>query len=596
MTPRPHCYLSLLLALASCGSTPNDTWRLRTPLHGVGVEVFDRNAEGQPVSCGLRRLLDPNAAQWDYEELVAPAWEELFVVRGRTVFGRKHGAAPGSGPLWRIPVHLEEGELRLGEPEPTPYTSIESNGISYGSHGLDAAHYERMSRPTPALFGLRDGRHVELPASDEYKRFVGRGYTTQSVVICSLDLLDEEGLPIVTLHGVRYPPRSYGEVLRVDFDHPSGLPVTVFLDARGRALSPELLLVTEFDTFAKPVLALPTSPERTRYFPITAHGTVEVEEIPCAGYYPDVALRDDPELAQRQTFLSGWTKEYRLPSGSAFGWVSADLTQETGPQWRSLRWWHHGFEANLPYDGVVIGQLLDGSWMAYDIDHQQVPPHQPIFDSACASEEEARQRYRPVYYARREKREAQRRIEHREQMRAWKAYLEELGMDSVAGLTPEEVQALPSQLYAIRTALAMRRYDEFDTLRLTLPGDYYLRYLLQAYHLRRVALDPATARERGARAVDPQLRESFERLASAIEAEEQRAAAQRAQERAAAEEARAAAQRYQGPPSWTPSYGSSAGSLSASDRAYVESSRAHEQYMQQMWSYLGGQSAWRPYR
>jgi hypothetical protein len=341
------------------------------------------------------------------------------------------------------------------------------------------------------------------------------------------------------------------------------------------------------------VYAIPANAEHTRWIPLTAEGTIATEPFPCTGYLPHWGVPSRDLSLPRAVY--GWLKEYDLPSGKAYGWVSPDLAEDSGPRWRAMEEYYHGWNPETPYDYVLLGQEMDGSWMVYEIAWGAAQPHRAVLAATVATREAALAAWRPIRDA---KRQAQALVdleENRKRMIAWREYVKSLGIDSFEGLTPEQASALPSQLYSITGALARRDYNAFDSEWQSLPGDYYLRYMLKAYNLRRISLDPQHVREYAATARDQALAGTLRSLADDLERDakaREEARKQEAEGRTAAAAA-ANARAAEPVPSWSSSAGSS---LSASDRAYVESSRAHEQYMQQMSSYLGGQSAWRPYR
>lgn len=579
--------------LAACAATPTSVVAGAEFL-GVPVEVFVRQGDSTAAR-GLRQVLPGGPG--NYRTLIDPAWATLFTFRGKKVYARKYGEHGLEDTLWEIPVENRGGALSFGEPKKSPYLSLSANFVGpedgYGA-GVDLAPYlALMNAPTAVVIGVRSQVYMELPATIEYRRDVGG--TSQGVQIYTLDLLDADLEPMVTLHNTRGLPRAHGDGAMVAFDHPSGLPVTVFLDAKGRPRSPEMMGVTPFwQLFEDGVVgyAIPADAEHKRWIPLTAEGTIATEPLPCSGYLPHLGVPSrDLHLPKA---IRGWLKEYALPNGKAYGWAALDLSDETGPLWRSMEEFYHGWDSSMPYDYVLIGQQLDGTWMVYDSHPRAFPPQRPALSVGQPTRDAALQAFLPIRNQRRAALAAAERIENEKRMVAWRQYVKDLGIDSFAGLTAAQASELPSQLYAIQGALGRRDYLEFDSLWQRLPGDYYYRYLLKAYNLGRVGVTPELARESAGRVRDPSLASTLRNLAADLEAQAvaRAEAAKKAKEQAAAAAARAR-ESVEAPPSWS---GASASSLSASDRAYVQSSRSHEQYMTQMWNYLGGQSAWRPYR
>ncbi|MFM1873403.1 MAG: hypothetical protein RL398_2825, partial [Planctomycetota bacterium] len=419
---RPSRLLWLFVAaLSACAAAPTDRIAA-SELRGVAVEVFVRR--GDPTGAkGLREVLPGGEGR--YRTLIEPAWANLFTFRGKKVFARKDGEHGLRDELWEIPVENRDGRLVFGEPKKSAYRSLQANFVGpedgYDSM-LDRRPYiARMNAPGAVVLGIRSQRHVELPATIEYRRDIGGA--VQSEQIYELDLLDDDLEPLVSLHNTRGVPRAYGDGAMVAFDHPSGLPVTVFLDAKGRARSPEMMGVTPFWRMFQdgPVAyAIPADAEMTRWIPLNAEGTIGVEPLPCSGYLPYYGVPSRKLPLPRAA--EGWLKEYVLPNGKAYGWVTLDLSDETGPLWRAMEQYYHGRDPSRPYEYDLVGQQLDGTWMVYTPVPEAFPPHRPLLKVGAPSRNDALVAYEPIRQQRISEQIKKDAIENAARVVAWRQY------------------------------------------------------------------------------------------------------------------------------------------------------------------------------
>jgi hypothetical protein len=145
------------------------------------------------------------------------------------------------------------------------------------------------------------------------------------------------------------------------------------------------------------------------------------------------------------------------------------------------------------------------------------------------------------------------------------------------------------------TAYNARLYNDFDEAYKELAGDYYLKYLAIAYHLRRVGVDESSAKKYAALAVNPEVKATWESIAGYIKQEAQAKAqrdadAKRTREAGWSDPNKFAPRPPSGTSGWTSPW-----SNPYAPPSFAESSKRHEQYMNEMWKYLGGQQAWRPW-
>ena len=572
-------------------------WRFRYDLDSVPVEIYDVYQGETFVGSGLRRIVErANYYNPDrhkkYQELVKPEWERLFVVKGKYLFGRKKGE--WKKPLFLIDHQRTKDSLKFSAPMQTPYVEIQGGYLSYETGGMTIETLNLINSAGP-FFGIRSSEFTDRFPSQQAMKELQLPY--QSGFVYSLDFLDDELAPKFTLYNVRNLPRRYGKVWRVDYDTTTPSPITVFLNDNGEPVSPEIPLIKAFNGYGNHRFAIPTSLEFKRFVPILADGTMKVEPVPTAGYYPSAALYEDE--SKFVGILSCWTKEYLTPDGPRFGWASLDLEHESGPIWRSIKWFTHGLNLVSPNSQEIVAQLNDGSWTVYHAVNSSVDaslPHRPWVPGKYATREEAIAAFAKVY-----KKEVaepaleQAKREWEAQKRAYEEQGKWLGIDDSMNAAGMDRGTLQSLLYRTVTSLNAGLKSDFDEIRKQLPGDYHLKYLAVAYHMRLVSLTESQALDHAQRAVNPLIKSTFEGIAKQIVQQAKEDAARAEALKKAREAERNNPNRYKPVPT-----GSGGGFTSPfrdpyAGPSYAERSRAHEQYMGEMWKYLGGQQSWRPY-
>lgn len=595
--------VALLGALTSTATAPEsqgkrrEVWRFRYDLDGMPVEIYDVYQGETFVGSGLRRIVE-RANYYNperhkkYQELVKPEWEKLFVVKGKYLFGRKKGE--WDKPLYLLDHSRTKDSLKFSAPVQTPYVQIMGAYLSYELGGMTIETLNRMNSSGP-LFGIRSSVNTERYPSDQAIKELQIPY--QSGFVHNLDFLDDELAPLFTLYNVRNFPRRYGKVWRVDYDTTSPSPITVFLNDNGEPVSPEIPLIKAFNGDDNPTLAIPTSLEFKRFVPILSDGTMKVEPVPTAGYYPSGALYEDE--SRFVGIVRCWTKEYLTPDGPRFGWASLDLKHESGPIWRSIKWFTHGLNQLSPNSQEIVAQLNDGTWTVYHAVTDSVDtelPHRPWVPGTYPTRQAAISAFAKVYakeVAEPALAEAKRQWEAQK-----KAYEEQgkwLGIDDSMNSAGMDRATLQSLLYQTVTSLNAGLDSDFNQVRQRLPGDYYLKYLAVAYHMRLVFLTESQALESAQRAQNALVKSTFEGIAKQLVQQLKEDQARAEALKKAREAERNNPNRYRPVPT-----GSGGGFTSPfrdpyAGPSYAERSRAHEQYMGEMWKYLGGQQSWRPY-
>ncbi|WP_309714151.1 hypothetical protein [Armatimonas sp.] len=392
--------------------------------------------------------------------LLKDEWEDLWLVGGRRLFGKLSGDRK---TVWEIPLARKGKDLKLGKPVATTYTDLWLGGT---------------------LAGVRNPRTVQL--ASEYDG------SLQPNTVADIDWLDSDGEVITTLHSVLRPPDSYYQCYTIEFLDPGNRKVRGFLDKQGQLLSPLLPEARSFvyvegnrETFW---YAVPVNEQKTRFFPITQQGQIPTDVLNVRGYYPNITFPapGTPETAFSPVIVGGWLKEYELESGLAYGWVSKNLKQETGPMWRSMQ--------RLPAPKVecLLAELLDGSWMVYRLAHYTLrdagqPAHEPLLPEPAPSRAEALRRLEPVYQEKIVKPQEEARQRELEQARR---YWEQRSKDNITLLiahgykpgqateTPAELQGIAEALRSIRTAIELRQYNDYQQALARLPTDWQIRYII----------------------------------------------------------------------------------------------------------------------
>ncbi|MCE9557557.1 MAG: hypothetical protein K8R88_01260 [Armatimonadetes bacterium] len=577
------------------GQKETDVWRWRVNLNGQQVEIYDRMKGDKKLGTGLRRIVQmKDVYNIKYENFIKPEWESLFVVRGKVVFVRKTGE--WFKPLYTIPTHLDKGKLKQEKPVITPYLSLEVGALSYETGGLNINHFNTLET-ADFVMGIRSRMNPDHGYSEELRKRLQLPY--QGTQVFDMDILDPDLNVKFTLNNVRNVPRRYGKVWKIEYDTNSVAPLTALLNDEGEPVAPDMPLVKQFITDydeSKVILAIPTSLKFDRFIPIMPDGQFKPEPLPTAGYYPSLAIYEDsvPFFWNVQH----WIKEYTTPDGPRFGYANLDLSQESGPLWRSITWWKHPY---YPGGGgsEIVAQFLDGTWTVYS----SVPgkggdsPHRPYINKAFPTREAAIAAFVPVYQKEvAEPALAKQREDFKIQTKKWNEYLEYLGVDKTMDPGGVAVGDLSSLLYATVTSLNSRLYSDFDQAWPKLPGDYRLKYMAIAYQLRRISLSEENARSYAGMAVNPGIKATFTSIANSIKnqiAEDARRVAE-AKKQAAMGYGDAGKFNARAPASG-PGFVSPFRDVYAQP-SYADQSRRHEQYMSEMYKYLGGQQSWRPYK
>jgi hypothetical protein len=584
--------LGILLGLAPALKA-NEVWRWRMNLQGLQVEIYDVMKGDQKVGTGLRQIVEipKNGGKPKYRDMIKPEWESVFVVQKKAVFARKlkdHG-----GTLFAIPIAVKDGKFKVEKPVPTPYRALYNKFMSYETGNMSAKNKDDMDVPG-MLMGLRKQLNVDRNYSDEMRIQLQLSY--QSSSISDWDVLDDDFRVKFTVNNVRGYPRRYGTAWMIQFDSNEVSPLTVFLNEDGEPVSPEIPLIKEFNLAGPSVYAIPTTLDFERFIPILADGRIRPEPIPTAGYYPGLAFHD--KKGYRHTTVQHWIKEYTTPEGPRFGWASLDLAQESGPLWRSIRHWNHPF--NPVYQGsAILAQMSDGSWMIYDVTPASGSgiPHRPFLSHTYPTRDAAIEAFAPIYKREVAEPALARRREELKQYAVQAAEMTKyLGIDPAmsSGGVPES--QFRSELYRTVTMLNSRLYKDFDDAWPKLPGDYRLKYMAIAYQLRRVGMSEESAKQYAASAVNPSIKATFESIARSIKQSAEDEAKRKRETEEARKREMSDPNRFAARPPAASAGWTSSGSSSSTQPSFAESSRRHEQYMGQMWKYLGGQQAWRPYK
>lgn len=593
--------LSVALCALSLLAPPKDeeVWRWRYDLLGQPVEIYDLYRKGEKVGTGLRRIVERHnyyqpKLEKKYEAMLKPEWEQIFVAKNKMIFARKKGE--WSKPLYLIPCERKGAGFKLDKPVQTPWIGIIGNYMDYETGGMTVEHLSQANRPG-LLLGKRSYANTNEGFSEEMRRKLQLPY--QSTQTFTWDMLDEDFNIRFTMNNIRGYPRRYGKVWRVDYDRASISPLTSFLNDEGEPVSPNIELIKEFKAPGDvSVYAIPTTLEFKRYLPILPDGTLKPEPLPTAGYYPSAALhtKEDVFIGMMQC----WTKEYITPDGSRFGWASHDLSNESGPLWRSIVWWTHGYNPVSPNDVQLLAQMSDGTWMIYSPGPYATTttiPHKPWLPQSYPTKQEAIVEFKKIYIKEvAEPALAKAREEWKAQQARMVEYEKYLGIDDSMDSGGVSRGDLHHLLYGVVGFLNTRLYNDFDKEWPKLPGDYYLKYRATAFQLNRLNVSEEDARSCAARAKNPGVKATWEGIASSVKARDA-ADAKRAEE---AKKQRESGWNSPGkfnsrPPAASGGF-TSPFSNPYAQPSYAEQSRRHEQYMAEMFRYTYGQQAWRPYK
>lgn len=573
-----------------------EKWQVRTNLAGQYVEVYDVYKGNQKTGTGLRQVIErADYYQPDrhkkYADILKPEWFTVHIVQGRYIVALAND--PKDRKVWIVPIEVKNNRIKADKPVRTPYIDIYGGVTSFLTGGINIPDSMAQADAAQDVFAVRSDEETGIRPGIEALAELHIGY--QSGRIMTLDVMDRDFNIKFTVHNARELPSRHGKVWRIKYDTSLIAPSTVFLNDSGEPVSPAFPLVREMNGG---VLAVPTTLEFARYIPILPDGTLKVEAFPTKGYVPDYALEKKPWVPYQ---VPGWIKEYITPDGPRFGWSDLNLTKETGPLWRSIEWFDNSsFNREAPTRSV-LGQLSDGTWMMYSLRPQSDGslPHVPYFDKSFPTREALMAAYVPVYNKAVEPEVARRREQARQEAIKYAAAYQEmtkyLEIDPTMSAGDVPMETLRSLLYQTVTPLSARLYNDFDAARQKLPGDYYLKYLAVAYNLRRVSISEADARSYAARSNHSGIKQTFLSIAENIKSEAQIRAAREAEAKRAKERGWSDPDRFSTrPPVATPGW-SNPWSNPYGQPTYAEASRRHEQYMNDMWKYLGGQQAWRPY-
>lgn len=584
---------SLVFTFVAFEQKPTEVWQLRTNLNGKYVEIYDVYRGTEKIGTGLRQITERHnyyqpAREKKYAELIKPEWEGVWIAQERFIFAIPKKDT--SGKLWLFPNAIVKDLVKVDKPVLTPYKNIYGGVTSFIMGGVSISESMSRANSSKEVFAIRSDIETGIRPGIEALSRLHLSY--QSGRAISLDVMDRDFNVKFTVHNARTLPKRYGSVWRIEYDTNDLSPTTVFLNDDGQPVSPDIPLIREF---AHGVMAIPTTLEFERYIPILPNGRTKLEPTPTAGYYPDVAIRD--KKAWYGYNFSNWIKEYITPDGPRYGWANLDLSKESGPLWKSIKWWEHSFNPQAPGESIVA-ELIDGTWMIYDIKPNSggEMPHRPYFEKPFATRQEAINAFVPIYnreiaepiIARKREEAKQYAIKYEEMTR----YLE-IDPAMSAGTMP--VSELRSLLYRTVTLFNARLYNDFDEVYKQLPGDYFLKYLALAYQLRRVGLSSETALSYANSAVNPGIKRTFISISENIKREAELDAARAAEAKKAREMGWSDPGKFGARnPSPTPGW-SSPWKDPYAPPSYAEASKRHEQYMSEMWKYLGGQQSWRPY-
>lgn len=571
-----------------------EVWKLRTNLNGQYVEIYDVVRGNEKLGTGLRQIVERhNYYQPDrekkYADLLKPEWDGIYIAQERFIFAISKKRPREK--LWLIPSSAVKDRVKVEKPVLTPYTDIYGGVTSFIMGGVGVAESLARANAASDVFAIREDLETGKRPNIEALAKLNLGY--QSGRVLSLDVMDRDFNIKFTVHNARVLPHRYGSVWRVQYDTDDLAPINVFLDDEGQPVSPDIPLVREF---AHGVLAIPTTLEFERYIPILKDGRTKLEPTPTAGYYPDVAIRSKKGWYGYN--FANWTKEYITPDGPRFGWASLDLSKESGPIWKSINWWEHSFNPQAPGEAIVA-QLVDGGWMIYDLkpNANGEMPHRPFFEKPFATRQEAINAYVPIYN--REIAEpiiARKREEAKQYAIQFEEMTKYLEIDPTMSAGSMPASELRSLLYSTVTMLNARLYNDFDAAYKKLPGDYFLKYLAMAYQLRRVNMTPQDALAYANQAVNPGIKQTFLGISENLKREAAVVAARAAEAKKAREMGWSDPGKFSPRnPAPTPGWSNPWKDPYAAP-SFSESSRRHEQYMSEMWKYLGGQQSWRPYR
>lgn len=590
-----------LLAL-NAAQKPQEVWRMRVTLHGKEVEIYDVMKGYERLGTGLREIVEratyykPDRHK-KYADILKPEWADIRIAKGKTILAKKERKA--FAPVWIVPSKLDGKRIKTEKPAQTPYGDVCGGPITFfmGGDRDVIAESQKLADSMGYMMGLRSDEETGKQPYIEQLVKLHLGY--QSGRLITSDVLDLDFNIKFTVANTRTLPHRTAYGWKVEYDTNDLAPLTQFLNDDGEPVSPEIPLIREFRVWGRTaseirtVYAIPTSLSFERYIPILPDGRIKLETIPTAGYYPGYALRKPGEGGLAQT----WLKEYITADGPRFGWANEDLTKETGPIWRSIVWWKHSTVPGLSGEDI-LAQLADGTWMIYDVPVYSTPefPYRSVLDKPYPTREEAIRAFEPIY--RKEKAEpilAQRRRDAEAFQRQFEEMTKYLEIDPSMNTSRMSAGELRSLLYQTIVTYNARLYNDFDAAYKKLPGDYYLKYLIVAYNLRRVAIQEADARKNAQIAVNPTIKATWLAIADRIKAEAEEAArrAEEDRKRRAADWADAnkfAPRAPAGGSGWTSPWRDP-----YAPPSFSESSRRHEQYMNEMWKYLGGQQGWRPY-
>lgn len=575
----------------------SEIWRLRANLNGKYVEIYEKYKGKELIGTGLREIVERhNYYQPDrekkYAEILKPTYKGLYLVQERFVVGVPNDSK--NNLLWMGTFKVDKNRLKLDKMFETPYVDLYGGTSSWIMGGNGVVENMNAANKSSDVFGVRSKVWTDKTPNIETLAKLNIGY--QSGFNMSVDVMDRDFNVKFSVENLRNLPSRYGSSWRLQIDTNSIAPENLFLNSEGEPVSPNFPLVRDF---SDGTIAVPVTTEFKRYIPILPNGTVKLEAIPTGGYYPDYAFSPKPTYMYQ---ISGWIKEYLTSSGSLFGWANKELTFETGPLWKSIDWFDNDTIVQNAPTRSVIAQLTNGQWMMYSIEKssQESIPHLPYFDTPFATRDELIRAYRPVYSKKVEPILAERRERARQEAIAYaKAYEEMtkyLEIDPSMSAGNMTMASLRSALYATVVSLNSRNYNDFNNSFRNLSGDYYLKYLAIAHNLRLVYVTEQQAKEYAASAKNEGIKRTFEALAVQI-VREQEEAKKRLQELKRAKQAemsnpnRFKPQPPASGPGWTSPWKDP-----YAQPSFADASRRHEQYMNDMWKYLGGQQAWRPYK
>lgn len=507
-------------------------------------------------------------------QILDPEWSDIAVLPD-ALFGRRKW----DDPTWvQLPAQQTGKTWKVGKPVPTIYKKVYASS----DNGRENKYLAR-----PVWLGLREESADGL---------------------LLIDVLDDSGRPVATLDRIVRPtdgPKGPAgnvkgksldagldmlseNVLAAKFRDDFGNEVLGLMDRRGAFLGPPLANVR---TFMPPYryheapysyYAAPLNPEATRFMPLRVDGTMPIEASPIKGYVP-------VNVWKIRNNLNAWMKEYDENGVSYWGWCAADLEEQTGPIWRSIR--EHRPAGSQPH---FLGQLRDGTWMAYALqtvarkNGAEVTLLDALLPAPAATERAAIDGIFPALNARAKK--------------AHEAVLAQMppapsSTDGrvTASILAAQIPSLRRDAMALDTAIDTGDWIEARHLATRIGGDFAVLYHL-AHGNRGGAPYPGFWYQLSVQARHPKLKaEAYARYESR-DAELRRqhsadiasiAAAKQAREgREAA--AREAARR------WMLTTGAEQAALAAAKPSEAARAKAVETYMQNFDRYTRGQQSWEP--